>query len=247
MCFLSMARWVLGETKAAVDCIERGIRYSEQLSHPFSLAQAVVALSLLHTLARDYPKARESAARGMRLAERYSFAEMLSESRFYYAAAQTARRDSRRADAMLAAALRHEETAAGNYRPLLLTLCAEAYSATGDFTRALELLAEAEAATTRSAERWAEAEMLRVRAELLAGMSRLDEAENTFDAAISVSQEQSAKSWELRAVIGRTRLLMDRKRTDGLTALRDLRRRFAYDRTSPDGIAADRLLGTSAL
>jgi predicted ATPase len=54
--------------------------------------------------------------------------------------------------------------------------------------------------------RFAEAELWRVRGETWRAYGRLDEAEACFQQAIAVAREQSAKSWELRAVLSLCRL-----------------------------------------
>ena len=58
-------------------------------------------------------------------------------------------------------------------------------------------------------ERWAEAEMHRLRGTLLLSMSKHAEAENSYRQALSVAQRQSAKFWELRAAMSMARLWLD--------------------------------------
>jgi predicted ATPase len=58
-------------------------------------------------------------------------------------------------------------------------------------------------------ERWAEAEMHRLRGTLLLSMSKHAEAENSYRQALSVAQRQSAKFWELRAAMSMARLWRD--------------------------------------
>jgi predicted ATPase len=59
-------------------------------------------------------------------------------------------------------------------------------------------------------ERWAEAEMHRLRGTLLLSMSEHAEAENSYRQALSVAQRQSAKFWELRAAVSMARLWLDK-------------------------------------
>jgi len=58
-------------------------------------------------------------------------------------------------------------------------------------------------------ERWAEAEMHRLRGTLFLSMSKHAEAENSYRQALSVAQRQSAKFWELRAATSMARLWRD--------------------------------------
>jgi predicted ATPase len=60
-------------------------------------------------------------------------------------------------------------------------------------------LVEAAKLVETTQERWAEAEMHRLRGTLLRSMSNHSEAESSYRQALSVAQRQSAKFWELRA------------------------------------------------
>lgn len=238
-CFLSMARWLLGETGAAFERIEAGVQHAERLAHPFSLTQALVYLSLVQTLAHDRRNAATTARRAVQLAERHSFAHMRSLANFFSVAARLGRTDPRRvADEMQVAAEAHE----GNFRPLWLTMCAEAHIDAGRPSAGLALISEAETVMVRTGERWTEAEMLRIRGELLWAARRNDEAQRSFDDAVAVARSQAALSWELRAAVSRARLLSTSDRPDALELLRDVRARFPVGSTSRDTIAADGLL-----
>jgi len=209
LCFLSLAKWVAGDTRGGIACIEEGVRYGEEIAHPFSLTQAAIYHCFVQAIAQDWRQVQTAATKALFLAERYSFAQMLSLSRFFSIAADPGNTGAERASAMLAAARVHENTAPGNYRPLLLTLCAEAQLSGGDVGLGLALSAEAQECMAHSAERWAEAETLRVRAELLAKAQRFDEAEAMFDAALTVARAQGALSWETRAAASRARFLLE--------------------------------------
>jgi predicted ATPase len=64
-------------------------------------------------------------------------------------------------------------------------------------------------------ERWAEAEMHRLRGTLLLSMHQHSEAEDSYRQAIAVARRQSAKFWELRATVDLARLWHDQgKRTE---------------------------------
>ena len=68
-------------------------------------------------------------------------------------------------------------------------------------------------------ERWAEAELHRVRGELLRSGHDPTGAERSFCQAIDIAQQQSAKFWELRAAISLARLWREQAKRD---AARDL-------------------------
>jgi len=110
-------------------------------------------------------------------------------------------------------------TGAAMWVPFFLTLLAEAEGLAKQRDEGLEHLAEAERLIAETEERWAEAELHRVRGELLSAGHDPAAAERCFSQAISIAQQQSAKFWELRAAISLARLWLEQGKRD---AARDL-------------------------
>ena len=94
-------------------------------------------------------------------------------------------------------------TGAAVFRPYGLALLAEAYAQVGRCEEGLTLLAEALAVTNDKGERRWEAELYRLKGELLLARSAAHdaEAETCFRQALDVARHQQAKSWELRAAM----------------------------------------------
>jgi predicted ATPase len=113
----------------------------------------------------------------------------------------------------------YRATGAVTEMPTFLTLLAEAEGMAGQRDEGLEHLTEAERLIAETEERWAEAELHRVRGELLRAGDDIAGAERSFSQAISIAQQQSAKFWELRAAISLTRLWREQGKRD---AARDL-------------------------
>ena len=101
-----------------------------------------------------------------------------------------------------------QATGAELTRPYFLALLAEMYGEIGQAEEGLNTLGEALAAVHKSGERHWEAELYRLRGELLlkSKIQRLSEAGTSFRQAIEISHRQSAKSLELRAVTSLSRL-----------------------------------------
>ena len=78
----------------------------------------------------------------------------------------------------------------------------------GQTTEGLEALAEALATLAKSSARWWEAELHRLRGELLLqhAVAQPEEAEACFQQALAVARRQQAKSLELRAAMSLARL-----------------------------------------
>ena len=93
-------------------------------------------------------------------------------------------------------------------RPYYLALLAEAAAQVGQPTAGLEALAEALTILAKSTVRWWEAELYRLRGELLLqrSVAQPGEAEACFQQSLAVARRQQAKSLELRAAMSLSRL-----------------------------------------
>jgi predicted ATPase len=85
--------------------------------------------------------------------------------------------------------------------PFFLTLLADAEGKAKQRDQGLGHLAEAERLMAETEDRWAEAELHRVRGELLRAGHDPAAAERCFSQGIDIARQQSAKFWELRATI----------------------------------------------
>ena len=104
-----------------------------------------------------------------------------------------------------------QATGALSHRPFHLALLAEALGREGEVREGLTALAEAQTLCTASGERFLEAELHRLRGELLlAGAEAVPSAWGAADAcfrqALDVARAQQAKSLELRAVMSLGRM-----------------------------------------
>jgi predicted ATPase len=112
-------------------------------------------------------------------------------------------------------------------RPCWLYLLAEAYGKAGQVEAGLRVLDEALAAVDKSGERRWEAELYRLKGELLlrqpvgAGLKHapMEDAETCFRQAIHIARRQEAKSLELQAAMSLSRLWQQQGERD---AARDL-------------------------
>jgi predicted ATPase len=99
-----------------------------------------------------------------------------------------------------------QATGALSHRPYQLALLAEALAQAGQTREGLMALAEALALSTASGERFLEAELYRLRGDLLLAGAEADPVswstvEACFHQALDVARSQHAKSLELRAVM----------------------------------------------
>jgi predicted ATPase len=100
------------------------------------------------------------------------------------------------------------------YLPGVLRSLAEAQAKAGHPEEGLTTLAEALALVEETNERYCEAELYRLKGELLLAQGDDAEAEASLHKAVEVGRRQSAKSWELRATVSLSRLWQEQGRID---------------------------------
>jgi predicted ATPase len=96
-------------------------------------------------------------------------------------------------------------------------LMAEALGRAGQIADGLAAIEEAIEQSERTEERWATAELLRIKGELLllqGAPGAAAAAEDHFQQALDWARRQGALSWELRAATSLARLLRDRARSE---------------------------------
>ena len=103
--------------------------------------------------------------------------------------------------------------------PFLLTLLADAYRRAGRTAAALARLGEAVEAVNAYQERWFEAEIHRLRGEVLRDTADHAAAAACLRTAIDIARHQNAKLWELRSSVSLAQMLRDQGKQ---TAARDL-------------------------
>jgi predicted ATPase/DNA-binding winged helix-turn-helix (wHTH) protein len=142
---------------------------------------------------------------------------------------------------------RYSEQIAVKFAPRFFAfLMAEAFGRAGQITDGLTTIAAAIEESKRTGERWAIAEMLRVKGVLLLSQGTPDAgtlAEDHFRRALECARQQSALSWELRAATSYARLLRDQGRSaDAKALLEPIYDRFTEGFETADLRAAKALL-----
>ncbi len=95
--------------------------------------------------------------------------------------------------------------------PFKVSLLAEAFLRSGDRNNGLQQIHKALDLAEQTGERWYEAELHRLKGELLLlGDAEVRAAETAFERALDIARAQSARSWELRAAMSLARLWLCR-------------------------------------
>src|SRR5271163_3130886 len=116
------------------------------------------------------------------------------------------------------------------------TFIATALGRLGRFDEALRQLDESFPFIERSGQRYYEAELHRLKGELLLGRdaSNAAQAEQSFRTAIEIARKQHAKSWELRATTSLARMLRDTNRDEARSMLAGIYGWFTEGFDTPD-------------
>src|SRR5262245_28095849 len=190
----------------------------------------------LHMLLRDRPGARRAAEEGMRQAIEHGFPLLRGALRFIVAWAPPAPDVA----GMIAGLDEARALGTGHQVPGHLGLIAEALGVAGRASEGLAYIADALAQVERTGERCHEAELHRLRGELLQSQrGPRSEAESHFRDAIALARRQGALLWELRAATSLCRL---RRRGDAVTTLAAVCDRFPAGSRLDDLDAARALL-----
>jgi DNA-binding SARP family transcriptional activator/predicted ATPase len=211
--------WCLGYPAQALKRSGAALALARKLAHPFSLVDVLCyAGCVLNEMRRDAPALKECAGELAQLLSEMRFPSWLGTEDSYggEALAMLGQVDEGIAQMRRGVTAKHATGARVN---LAGTLCAiaEAQARAGQPEVGLTSLDQALALVQETDERYYEAELHRVRGELLRARRAPGdeaEAEASFHKAIQVARGQQAKSWELRATTSLARLWQAQGRID---------------------------------
>jgi len=200
--------WLLGYSDQSLAKNRRAVALAQELSHSFSLAYALDFAAFLHRLRREEPAAREQADAAMALSMPQGFPLWLAIALILRGSTLAANGQAAEGLAQMRKGLAtFQATGAQVGRPFFLTLLAEGDATGGQAEDRLRILDEALEAVRKTGERWHEAELHRLKGELvLSGAAHDAEAETCFQQALDIARRQQARALELRAAMSLSRL-----------------------------------------
>ncbi len=202
--------WLLGYPDQALKRSHEALTLVQTLSHPPSLAYALGCAAVVHQLCGEGQVAQERAQAVIALSREQGFAFWVAMGTVLggWALAEQEQREEGIAQ-MRQGLTAWRDTGAEMSRPYFRALLAAAYGKAGQALEGLSVLTEALAGVHKNMERFCEAELHRLKGELQSAIRNPHleaEAEACFVKAIDMARCQSAKSWELRAVMSLSRL-----------------------------------------
>jgi len=206
----AIALWVLGRIDETLPLADRALADAEPSAHIPTMGVAHACRALLGLLRRQ-PEA--AATYGQAFADFVSRYDLPAFWAGFAASFQGWATWSDGAEESSLAVMRrgiaiYREQGLVYLVPTFEAALAEAEASTGEITAGLQRLEDALAEAERTEQRWYEAEMHRIRAEILLKRDPTDTAaaEQSLHAAIAIAQSQKARSFELRAALSLAKL-----------------------------------------
>jgi len=208
--FTARALVLMGRTNEAVQQSHEALAQAQALGQPFSLAIAEVAAAAVDQMRRDPVSTRAHATTAARIAREQEFPLVLAWAEVYlgWVAVEEGRHEEGRRQ-IRQGVTNALATGSTQFVTSYLALLAEAHLRGSEPEAGLQAIDEALGIADRTGERFYEAELYRLRGELLliAGPATRERgADGAFERALDISQGQGAKLLAVRAAISRGRL-----------------------------------------
>jgi predicted ATPase len=203
--------WCLGYPDQALSRSQEALALAHELDHAFSLADVLCfGCCVFNEMRRDAPALKGNAEKLARLSEGMGFSSFLGTGSCYSGEALAKLGQIQEGIAQIREGIAvRQSVGARCYLSGILGALAVAQAEAGQPEIGLATLSEALAHVQETDERYCEAELHRLRGQLLRAQrvqGDQAEAEASFLKAIEVARRQQAKSWELRAAVSLSRL-----------------------------------------
>jgi DNA-binding SARP family transcriptional activator/predicted ATPase len=204
----------LGYPEQANQASKSSHGYALELSHPFTRAYIMVWDTLHYQFRRETQKALELAEAAINYCSEYQLDYWLSMALVLHGWALAEHTIFEMGIAEMEKGIFAIQAAGAEFlQPYLRALLGEQYGRKGEIKQGLTLVNEVIAQVAQSGEKWCEAELFRIKGELLQMHGEVIEAEIAFRRAIAIAQGQEAKLLELRAATSLARLWQARSRS----------------------------------
>jgi predicted ATPase len=216
-CYAALSLWLCGTPAQALAQGHAARTRAQELSHPYSLAFALALTTFLHHWRRDVPAMRTGAETVLAICAEHGFGQYGSYGRLVHGWRLVAQGQGDEGLDQMRQGLTAYQARATSWLPYFLALLAEGYGQVGAADQGLHVLAEAFTMVQHTGERVWEAELHRLKGELLlqAGLqhpapghdvAHTAVAEACFQQALVVACRHQARALKLRAAISLSRL-----------------------------------------
>jgi len=239
------ALWCLGYPQQALSRGLDAVKLVQDLDQPFNQALVSAYLALLQQLRADEAVAREHAEKALALASKYQAPYYRAWAAILVSYALALEQPNEERIGRLRGSISEFKASSARLRlPYYLSLFAQVCGKAGHAEKGLASIDEALSEARTHNERWWNAELHRLRGELLlAHGADASDVEAALLRAIEIARSQQARSLELRATMSLARLWIAQHRSDDARRqLSDLYAWFTEGFETPDLQAARLLL-----
>jgi DNA-binding winged helix-turn-helix (wHTH) protein/predicted ATPase len=205
----AMALWFLGSPDQALGRIDQALTLAQTLAHPYSMAVALNRAAFVGQFCQESQATRQWAEAAVAIAAGHGFPRHAALGTILSGWALVRQGQGDEGMTQIRQGLvAYRELGMAMEDPYFLGLLADAYASCGEIEPGLAALAEALARLPSGRGFFYEAELYRLRGELLLRQAAPDafQAEECFHQALAVARRQAAKSLELRATMSLCRL-----------------------------------------
>ena len=244
-CYLALALWHLGFPDKALELNDEMVELARAIDQPFSLEYALHHTAWLYHHCRLGIPTQAAGDEQIRIATDQGFVFWQASGTLYLAGGLLLQGRLEEGLRLLQKGLEaYRGTGAELALPYYLSMLADGCTQTGRLAEARVALNEALALVEKNDERFQEAELHRLKGELLLGESDdQTAAEECFRRAVETARRQQSKAWELRATTSLARLWQKQgRREEAFRALSAVRGVFNESFTLPDLMDAGTLL-----
>jgi predicted ATPase len=245
-CYLALALWHLGYPDQALKVVCEMCELARTIGHAFSLEHAVDFAAFLYHYCRLGTEVKAMAEEEMTIATEQGFPFWHALGTLHKGAGlllQGRREES--LPVLLKGFSAFRTTGAEVRVPSYFGLLGDAYTQSARFEDAHKALNEGLAIAEKNDDRCHEAELIRLKGELLLAESpdRVAVVEDTFRRAIETARHQQSKGWELRATLSLARLWRrEGRRDEARDLLAAVYGAYTEGFTTPDLLEAKKLL-----
>jgi predicted ATPase len=220
--------WLTGWPAQAWDHAERAIQHAEFLAQPFSLSMALTQAVTLRQFRREYEAVWVLAQRLSTLGCEHHFALSEAAGAIFQGHVFVQRGEWEQGRTLLTTGLaQYRARSTPIMLPFFLSFLATAALRQGQIADGLHVIDEALRLTATNFDRFWEAELHRLRGELLQQADNTPlgtgqgtaEAATCFQQALAIARQQGAKALELRAAMSLSRLWQAQGKHDAARAL----------------------------
>jgi predicted ATPase len=206
--FLARTLWILGEIEHVEPLALEAIGLARELEHPFTMVFALTSLSWIYSTLRNTKKTRELADEAIAISTQYSFGLGLAWATSFQGWALAENGQEEGLPKLINGLSATRATGASTNDTFTLSLLAEIYLRRNRIDEGLAAIEEAQKLAAAGGELFWQAELLRLKGELLLTQpgESVQEAEECLCEALKIAQDQHATMLELRAATSLAKL-----------------------------------------